>query len=261
MKKILSTLALICLLCPGLAQFSAFADEITAETGSLASDNYFEDDYGDNESYTPYNDIFSAWNKPWHSINDFALIKVAKPLHEKYSQITTPEVRSGFSAFLENHKTPKRMVNALLQGEVGQFFVELGRFIVNTTTSLGFADVASINNKPLVPYTPENLRFGYTLATWGFGEGSYFVYPFFGPSTVREAIGTSVDFFSNAFDYLVPWYVFTPGEVFLAFNEADKMYVPYETVTSNALDPYIALRNAYLENLYSTRPIVSKPKK
>lgn len=260
MKKILFNLALACLLCLGSMQFSAFADEITAETASLASDNYFEDDY-DDESYTPYNDIFSAWNKPWHSINDFVLIDVAKPLHEGYSKITTPEVRTGFSAFRENLKTPRRMVNALLQGEVGQFFVELGRFIVNTTTSLGFADVASVNNKPLVPYHPENLRFGYTLATWGFGEGSYFVYPFYGPSTVREAIGSSVDFFSNAFDYLVPWYVFTPTEAFLAFNEVDKMYIPYEAVTSNALDPYIALRNAYLENLYSTRPVVSKPKK
>lgn len=255
MKKILFNITLTCILCMGISAFAS------AEETAFASDDYFEDEYDSGESYTPYNDIFRIWNKPWHEINDFVLIKAAKPLHKKYSKITTPGVRSGLSAFWENLRTPRRMVNAFFQGEVGQFFVELGRFIVNTTTSLGFADVASINNKPLVPYVPDNLRFGYTLAAWGFGEGSYFVYPFYGPSSVREAIGSSVDFFSNAFNYLVPWYVFTPSEVFLAFNEMDKMYVPYEAITSNALDPYIALRNAYMENLYSTRPIVSKPKK
>lgn len=259
MKKIIFNIALACVLSMGISSF-AHAEEITAAT-TAASDDYFDDDYSDESSFTPHNDLFRVWNKPWHEINDFALIKVAKPLHEGYSNITTQEIRSGFSAFRENLKTPKRMVNALLQGEIGQFFVELGRFIVNTTTSLGFADVASVNNKQLVPYHPENLHFGYTLATWGFGEGSYFVYPLFGPSSVREAIGTTVDFFTNAFDYLVPWYVFIPAETFLAFNETDKMYVPYEAITSNAIDPYIALRNAYMENLYSTRPIVSKPKK
>lgn len=41
------------------------------------------------------------------------------------------------------------MLNAFLQGDVDQFFIEIGRFIVNTTTSLGFVDVASVNNKPL----------------------------------------------------------------------------------------------------------------
>lgn len=257
MKKIIFYIVLACILCMGMSHSSAIAEE----TAAIASDDYFNDEYDDDNAYTPTADNFRLWNKPWHEINDFLLIDFVKPLFQGYSDITTPEIRTGFSAFRENIKTPRRMINALLQGEIGQFFVELGRFIVNTTTSLGFVDVASVNNKPLVPYTPENLRFGYTLAAWGFGEGSYFVYPFYGPSSIREAIGSSVDFFSNAFDYLIPWYVFTPAEAFLAFNEADNMYVPYEAITSNALDPYIALRNAYMENLYSHRPIVSKPKK
>lgn len=257
MKKILFNILLACIFCMGICHTVALAEESTV----IASDEYFDDDYDNEQAYTPKADAFKFWNKPWHEINDVLLIDIAKPLFLEYSKITTPEVRTGFKAFRENIKTPRRMLNALLQGEIGQFFVEFGRFIVNTTTSLGFVDVASVNNKPLIPYKPENLRFGYTLATWGFGEGSYFVYPFYGPSTIREAIGSSIDFFSNAFDYLVPWYVFTPAEVFFAFNEIDVMYVPYEAITSNALNPYIALRNAYLENLYSNTPVVSKPKK
>lgn len=261
MKKILSNIIAVCILCMGISHFSAFAEENTPAGTTVASDDYFDDDYESDKAYVPDKDNFRLWNKSWHEINDVLLIDIAKPLFLEYSKITTPEIRTGFKAFRENIKTPRRMLNALFQGEIGQFFVELGRFIVNTTTSLGFVDVASVNNKPLVSYTPENLRFGYTLAKWAFPEGSYFVYPFYGPSTIREAIGSSVDFFSNAFDYLVPWYIFTPAEVFFAFNEVDEMYVPYEAITSNAIDPYIALRNAYLENLYSNRPVVSKPKK
>ena len=52
-----------------------------------------------------------------------------------------------------------------------------------------------------------------------------------------------------------------PTELFLAFNGLDDFIPPYEAITSHAVDPYVALRNAYLETLYLSKPIVSKPKK
>lgn len=266
MPKILFTFFLCAAFCGSNAIGFSFAKQLVIPPEIIVSekyldDDYFDDEYEDEASFVPHDDTFRAWNTFWHNINDYALIRVLKPVHSKYSSITTPEIRTGFKAFRENIKTPKRMLNAFLQGDVNQFFIEIGRFIVNTTTSLGFADVAGVNNKPLFPYTPENLRFGYTLAKWGFPEGAYFVIPFYGPSTIRETVGTGVDAFSNAFDYLIEWYIFTPTELFLAFNGLDDFIPPYEAITSHAIDPYVALRNAYLETLYLSKPIVSKPKK
>lgn len=255
MNKNIPSLALMLFLLLGAAAFPAHAEENAA----VVSDEYFNDEYFD-DTYdyadSPQSsDPFKAWNKIWHGINDYTIIQIGKPLHQKYSKITTPGIRGGIQNFRENLKTPRRMLNALLQAEFAQFFIELGRFIVNTTTSLGFADVAS-RNETLYPYTPENLRFGYTLAKWGFPEGPYFVLPFYGPSTIREAIGTGVDAFSNIQDYFIPWYVYTPTEIYLAFNNLDKIYVPYEAITGNAIEPYIAVKNAYLDNLSYT---MSKP--
>lgn len=262
MHKIFPCLALVLFLTFIGSVFSADAEENTA-AGTYVNDEYFNDGYFEDEYFeddysyddtAQSSDPFKAWNKVWHGINDYALIDVGKPMHKGYSKITTSGIRSGIANFRENLKTPRRMLNALLQAEFAQFFIELGRFIVNTTTSLGFADVAG-RNEPLYPYTPENLRFGYTLAKWGVPEGPYFVLPFYGPSTVREAIGTGADAFSNVQDYFIPWYVYTPAEIFLAFNELDKTLLPYEAVTRNAIDPYIAVKNAYLDNLsYITQP-------
>ncbi len=217
MPKILFTFFLCAAFCVSNAVGFSFAKQLIIPPEVIVSEDYFDDDYFDDEyedeaSFVPHDDTFRAWNTFWHNINDYALMRVLKPAHNKYGDITTPEIRTGFKAFRENIKTPKRMLNAFLQGDVDQ-------------------------------------------------EGAYFVIPFYGPSTIRETVGTGVDVFSNAFDYLIAWYVYTPTELFLAFNGLDDFIPPYEAITSHAVDPYVALRNAYLETLYLSKPIVSKPKK
>lgn len=256
MKKFIPSFIVCCifLLCAAVSGVHA-EEKQNVVSDDYFEDGYFEDDYDFEDSGgAASEDPFGAWNKFWFNINDYTLIHIAKPVHEGYSKITTSGIRGGIHNFRENLKTPRRMVNALFQAEFSQFFIELGRFIVNTTTSLGFADVAG-RNKPLYPYHPENLEFGYTLAKWGFPEGPYFTIPFYGPSTVREAIGTGLDAFSNIYDYYIKWYVYIPVETYLMFNDLDTVYKPYETITGNALDPYIAVRSAYLENLKYTRSI------
>lgn len=277
MNKIIFGLLIGFCLFSGSNVDNARARELTAENaeavnqaltqnsagGSYADDGYFEDDYFEDDYSFEENsskDTFLVWNKFWHGVNDYALIRIAKPLHQNYSKITTKGIRGGIENFRNNLKTPHRMLNAALQGEFAQMFIDLGRFIINTTTSLGFADVAG-REKTLYPYTPDNLRFGYTLAAWGIPEGPYFVIPFYGPSTVREAIGTGIDAFSNVQDYFLEWYIYMPAETYLLFNKIDEIYMPYETLTKNAIDPYIAIKNAYLENLAYKAPKVSKPQK
>jgi phospholipid-binding lipoprotein MlaA len=81
-------------------------------------------------------------------------------------------------------------VNNLLQGKPDRALNSLGRFVVNTTIGVGgLADHATdLGLKP----TPED--FGQTLARGGLRNSPYLVLPLLGPSTVRDGIGTAVQF-------------------------------------------------------------------
>ena len=123
--------------------------------------------------------------------------------------------------------------------------MEFDRSLVNFMVSFGFADVAS-QSKPLYPYHPETANFDCTLGVWGVPDGPYFIIPFLGPSTVRGAFGEAGDAFMKPQYYVLDWEVNTASSLFLSFNDVDKLYKPYDQITESALEPYVALRNAYL---------------
>lgn len=212
-------------------------------------DAYF-DDY---EDEVVRKDPLIGWNKTWFAFNDFVLLKVLKPTYKVYSKTVPKTFRNGITNFRYNLKAPMRMGNALLQGEFAQFFIELGRLMINVMTSAGLADVAS-QNQPLFPHTPENLRFGYTLAKWNVPQGPYLILPFFGPSTPREGIGTIVDMGANPLSYTIPWEASLAISSLTTVNDFDNLIDTYEFLKGNAIDPYIALRNAYLERLSHNEP-------
>lgn len=212
-----------------------------ATTNSASLDDY------DTET-APVNDPLEAWNRSWTRTNDFFLLHIVKPLHITYAKVVPKTFRSGISNFSHNLLTPVRMVNSMLQGEFGQAGVEFGRFIANTITSLGFADVAQ-KDRPYYRYRPETLNFGYTLAVIGIPEGPYFVIPFVGPSTVRNAFGRLGDVFLDPLGYVVPWQASLGSTLFRNFNDADTFISPYETLINASFEPYIAIRNWYLTTL------------
>lgn len=119
-------------------------------------------------------------------------------------------------------------------------------FLFNTTMGLGGCiDVASMNGQPRI----EN-DFGITLGVWGVPQGPYLVLPFLGASTVRDGVGTGVDFVGNQLDTIgqIPnvrlrnslWglEVVVRREALLTVSEA---------VDRTALDPYSFIRDAYLQ--------------
>ena len=205
------------------------------------------DDYDDysTEDLAAQDDPLEGWNRFWFHVNDWFLEYIVKPLHKGYAFIVPEPIRNGVSNFAHNVAFPVRMLNSLLQGEFAQAGVEFDRSVVNFMVSLGFADVAS-QSKPLYPYHPETENFDYTLGVWGVPDGPYFIIPFLGPSTVRGAVGETGDAFMKPQYYALDWEVSTASSVYLAFNGADALYKPYDQITESALEPYVALRNAYL---------------
>lgn len=221
--------------------------ELPASEGASLGEVSDLDDYEDYtaEDAAMQDDPLEGWNRFWFHVNDWFIQYILKPVHKGYTFIVPEKIRSGISTFAYNIAFPIRMTNSLLQGEFAQAGVEFDRSLVNFMVSFGFADVAS-QSRPLFPYRPETENFDHTLGVWGVPDGPYFIIPFLGPSTVRGAFGEAGDTAMKPQNYIFDWPVTVSSGLFLAFNSADELYKPYDQITGSALEPYVALRNGYL---------------
>ncbi len=217
----------------------AFADEL--------------DDYDSDAQTQSIADPLEPWNRFWFGFNDILYLYVAKPAYEAWEFVTPKALRTGLSNFWHNLCFPMRFVNNLLQLRFLEAGVEFGRFVINTTAGLGgFADVAR-REKTIVPVHPEGEDFGQTLGRWGIPHGIYLVWPFYGPSSVRETFGRAGDYFSYpafAASYLVSWewYVTSGIQVGFFFNDLDTVLPTYIALKDASVDPYIMMREAYIRH-------------
>ena len=260
LHRVLSVLLLLCAFTlGGCAAKTADApapastvEQASADEVQNVSDDEFED--YDDEDEPVIADPLEPWNRFWFEFNDVLLLDVAKPVYKGYETVTPKMVRTGLSNFWHNLRMPVRFINRLLQGEFAMAVIELDRFIVNTT--LGLGGLVSYNEqlKPLVPFEEYGADFGNTLRKWGFGEGCYIVWPFLGPSTVRDSFGMGGDYVSSPLfwgvepvgkvDTAVGW----AAGIGLRFNDFGDTIKAYETLTDSAVEPYSALRDAYVKS-------------
>lgn len=134
-------------------------------------------------------DPWEPFNRRVHHFNNGVDRYIAKPLARGYMAIAPPPVRLGIGNFFSNLGQPVSAVNALLQGHPKQAGQSLARFTVNFTFGvLGFFDPATHIG---IPNRSED--FGQTLGRWGWKRSRYLELPFFGPRTLRDALGGAVE--------------------------------------------------------------------
>ena len=127
---------------------------------------------------------------PWESYNrnmyrfNMALDRaVLKPAAETYQSVLPEPARIGISNFYSNIEDVSNTVNNILQGKVDAGLADLGRFLINSTLGVGgLIDIATPAG-----IEKSNEDFGQTLGVWGVPSGPYFVIPFLGPSSARDA--------------------------------------------------------------------------
>jgi phospholipid-binding lipoprotein MlaA len=189
-------------------------------------------------------DPLEPWNRMMFQVNDRLYFWVVKPVAQTYKNVMPEPARLGIRNFFANVRTPIRYVNCLLQGKNAAADVELCRFLINTTAGvLGFGDPAL--DQFGLKSVDEDL--GQTLATHGFGDGFYVVWPFFGPSTVRDSVGMLGDQFLNPL-----WYVqsteLSIGLSAAEYTNAGSFEIGrYEVFKAAAVDPYVAMRESYVQ--------------
>ncbi|MBT6339461.1 MAG: VacJ family lipoprotein, partial [Desulfobacula sp.] len=89
---------------------------------------------------------------------------------------------------------------------------------------------------------------GQTLGSYSIGNGFYLVLPLFGPSTFRDLIGRVGDSFLNPVNYVEPWGYSIGIKAVDTINTISFHLGDYEALKKASLDPYVAIRNAYIQN-------------
>ena len=227
------------------------SDEAESE-GEDDDDDEYDDEYDDDDEYAEEEDValipdpFIELNTGFYHFNDKMYFWVLKPVSRGYGFIIPEELRMAVRNVFYNIRFPVRFINCLLQGKVRKSGYEFGQFFINSTA--GFAGLANVAaNYPKLQPSKEDL--GQTFAVWGFDNGAYLTLPFFGPSSLRDGLGRLGDTFLDPI-----WWLFEDIWVSLAIragetvNDVSLRIGEYEALKEAAIDPYVMLRNAYVQN-------------
>ena len=233
-----------------LAQAETPSDEVPDQAEQDKDDEYDDDEYDDDEYDDEDVDLISdpliQGNTDFYNFNDTMYFWVLKPVSRGYGFIIPEELRVAVRNVFYNIRFPVRFINCLLQGKGKKAQYEFGQFFLNTTVGfLGIANVAS--NYPHLQPSKEDL--GQTFAVWGIGQGPYLMVPFLGPYSLRNGIGAVGDTFLDPifwlFDELWVSLAIRAGET---VNDTSMRIGEYEALKEAALDPYVMIRNAYVQN-------------
>lgn len=202
------------------------------------------DEEGEQESVAVA-DPLEPFNRAMFHFNDKLYFWVLRPVARGYGEVAPQDARICVRNFFSNLTFPIRFVNCLFQGNIDGAAIELSRFTVNTLLGIGgLFDPASSKDMNLLKQDED---FGQTLGVYGVGQGIFLTWPVFGPSTPRDTVGLAGDYLLNPLSYLNPWYVSSGSKGYDRINDTSLKIGDYESLKGAAIDPYIAVRDAYLQ--------------
>ncbi|MBF0196561.1 MAG: VacJ family lipoprotein [Planctomycetes bacterium] len=254
MNSILKILLVLCLGCSWSFTYS-FAEEIsnsanTQKEESLFDfndmdfeDEDFEEEFEEEKQFKA-NDPLEKINRPIYWFNSKLYKYIFRPLGKGYLKASPKTVRNRISSFFINLKAPLRGVNCALQGKFRKSCRVGGRFLINSTIGLvGLYDPALKKAK----MQPVDEDFGQTLGHWGVGPGWYIQFPLSGPSNIRDFACSPFNYYFDGKYYLFGGYVLTGLETLEKVNSISTMIPRIDSVTETALDPYLLVRDGYLQ--------------
>ena len=189
-------------------------------------------------------DPLESWNRQVFSFNQFIDKKITYPLSQSYQTIVPTPLYTLTDNVFTNLKNIPDTVNNLLQLQLNDALTSTARFMLNATVGLG--GLINVSDHFGLPHPPEQ-NFGNTLHFWGWRHSTFIMLPFFGPTTLRDTWGIPIDNW-----LLTPTaYIRIPHTkaIYTVINTLhERTHFPnMDEVTQQAFDPYIFIRNAYLQ--------------
>jgi phospholipid-binding lipoprotein MlaA len=226
---------------PAYAQSATPVEPAPAPGAATKSASIFDEEPATIAAH-PIPDRIEDFNREIFKFNDGFYQNILRPLSKGYSTVLPRPIRRGIEHFFHNLGFPTRFVGNVLEGRPRDAAVETGRFFVNTVTSLGF--VATADQYPDLRERPSDL--GLAFGSWGIGHGTYLVLPLLGPSSIRDGIGLGLSgFFLDPVYYIRHWEYRYGASALMIVNQSPDQLRAYDQLKAAAVDPYVALRDAY----------------
>lgn len=212
-----------------------------------------QDDLGEYTNVPTIADPLEPLNRGTFWLNHQLYRYILKPVSRTYDTVLPKLVRTGIYNVFDNLEFPIRFVNDTLQFKFKRAGLETEKFVVNSVAGIG--GIMRVSDRiPALTDVP-SADTGQTFAKWGIDQGIYIVIPAVGPRSLRDTVGLVGDYAL----YPVTWITFgafggLSGASTFAVSSPDtartlhgKMST-YDSLTHDALDRYLAVRTAYIQN-------------
>ncbi|MGD0819965.1 MAG: VacJ family lipoprotein [Desulfomonilia bacterium] len=219
-------------------------DSMQDQTGG--KDENLGDYSGEEEPSITISDPIEPFNRAMYQFNDKFYFWALKPASQGYGKIVPEFARVSVQNFFYNLRFPIRFVSCLLQADLTSSAKELGRFTINTIWGIGgLLDLAS-DKKLNLP--KKDVDLGQTLGVYGVGHGFYIVWPIAGPSSARDSVDFVGEYYLYPVSYIQPWYTSLGVSGYEVVNDTSLSIGDYESLKEAAIDPYEAIRDAYVQH-------------
>lgn len=214
---------------------------------AIAAKKDDDDDYSYNyaalNNQCPVYDPYERLNRSIFFVNGVLDTFLLRPATKGYHKLTNEYTRDRVSSALSNISEPLSTVNYLIQGKGESAMKSFWRFAINSTVGIGgLFDVAS-----KIKLTPPQQTFGSTMARYGVASGPYIVLPIYGGMSARDVMDPIA---MNSSLNPVKYYMNRDTKWIIAgvniISSRDKIMPFTDYVSKNSPDPYVAIRNAII---------------
>jgi len=188
-------------------------------------------------------DPFEGFNRGVYRFNEVVDEAVARPVATAYRDVVHSEIRDRVRNFFSNIGDVFIGANNVLQGKFFEGFEDFARVAFNTTLGVfGIHDVASD-----MGIEKHNEDFGQTFGWWGIGEGPYLVLPILGSSSVRDGVGTALDYYTDPLGELRPIRLRNSLALLRLVGARADLLEASRILEQAALDKYVFQRDAHFQ--------------
>ena len=210
----------------GIRMVAVACAVMMASTGAMA----------DEDAASERNDPLETLNRFTSGLNTILRGAILDPVVDVYQFVTPDDIQSVVSNAASNLSEPVTAISSLLQGDTENAGNATERFLINSTVGVGgLGDPATG-----MGIESRNEDLGQALGANGVDTGPHLVLPIFGPSNFRDAFGDIATGIANPLPLAGKA---ATGAVTYADNQDT-----INSIGNNALDPYVAEREAYEQN-------------
>ncbi len=195
-------------------------------------------------------DPWESMNRSIFGFNEELDDYVLGPVSSGYVAAVPETARIGVTNALSNLRQPWTFANSVLQLDAANAAGSFWSFLLDSTFGIG--GLYNFTER----HTDLNVRtedFGQTLGYWGVPQGPYLVLPIFGPSGVRDAVGTVANIALDPVNHVGNVHSNNVDNALIvrtvasAIDTRAGLTPVINSIYDTSFDPYATFRSGYLQ--------------